>query len=281
MKTVKAVLILICVFNSYGYAQQKEELHFNHQVIYDLTYQPDSTKQSFQNINLELLLNDEGSLFRSVQKGTRDSVRYAEKKTPQGMMVMRPVNKFNYQIVKRNGYIKSYDSPFGPSIEGKEAIYYYEEQQKDLDWQIKEDTLRIADILCQRADLIFGNRHWIAWFAPEIPISDGPYKFCGLPGLIISIYDTQEFWRFDMVNILNVNKDVVIHFEDWYTFSSTTKEKLFKERRDYQNNLFSTAEAAGNRFDHPTDKSKTHEWLRNNVNEQMAADNNWIELDTQ
>lgn len=281
MKTVKVVLILVYVFISSIYAQQKEELNFNHQVIYELTYQPDSTNPSFKKIDLELLLNNEGSLFRSVRKGINDSALYAEKKTSQGMLVMRPVNKFNYQIVKRNGHIKTYDSPFGPSLEGKEDIYYYEEQQRDLDWQIKEDTLMIDDILCQRADLIFGGRHWIAWFAPEIPISDGPYKFCGLSGLIVSIYDAQEYWRFDMVSLRNVNKEVVIHFENWYTFSATTKKKLFKERRDFQNNLFSTVEAAGHNFDDPKDKTFTHERARSSVKEFMEKDNNWIELDMQ
>lgn len=279
MKIVKVVVVLFFLSVFSIYAQEEEKLHFNYQVIYELTYQPDSANQSFQKIDLELLTNNKGSLFRSIQKGTNDSILYAENKTPKGMMVVRPVNKFNYQIIKSDGNIKTYDFPFGPSLEGKEDIYYYDEKKVDLDWQIKEDTLTINGMLCQRADLFFGGRQWVSWFAPEIPISDGPYKFCGLPGLIVTIYDTKESWKFDLVNIRNIDKEVVIHFGDWLKFTSTTKEAFFKERRAYQNNLFSTLEAAGNRFENPVDKAKNHEWFRDDVNKRMAADNNWIELD--
>ncbi|MFY1045776.1 GLPGLI family protein [Chryseobacterium sp. GP-SGM7] len=36
-----------------------------------------------------------------------------------------------------------------------------------------------------------------AWFTNEIPISEGPYKFSGLPGLIVKIEDTkkQHIWE--------------------------------------------------------------------------------------
>src|SRR5690606_1469092 len=59
---------------------------------------------------------------------------------------------------------------------------------------------------CQRADIRFGGRDWVAWFTTEIPIPDGPYKFCGLPGLIVSIADTQQHWQFDLTHILNVKR---------------------------------------------------------------------------
>ena len=45
----------------------------------------------------------------------------------------------------------------------------------------------------------FRGRRWTAWFAPDISISDGPWKFSGLPGLIMEAYDTENHYRFFIV----------------------------------------------------------------------------------
>ncbi|SKB26417.1 GLPGLI family protein [Parapedobacter luteus] len=261
------------------FAQEKEELRFNHQVIYKATYQTDSSNEaSRKEIGMELLLNDEVSLFRSIRKGQRDSAFFAEKKVQIGMIHLTPVHKFNYQIVKRGDQIKTYDSPFGINLQGVDEIYYYDEPRDMLEWQIKEDTLRIGKLFCQRADVYFGKRHWIAWFAPEIPIPDGPYKFCGLPGLIVSIADTKGHWQFDLTNIRSVEKVVVLNFQSWYKFVPATKEKLFRERRQFQNSLVANMEAAGADFSHPASAEYTHERGRKEYSKRLADDNNWIEL---
>lgn len=280
IKKTGIVLFLAHLLFLHTYAQQKEILDFDKRIIYELSYQTDSNdKFSTKQMYLELLINNDGSLFRAVEKGRRDSVFYSDSKSKIAAVALRPVYKFDYEIFKRGNSITTFDSPFGMSLNEREEVYYYRENKNVFEWGISDDTLMIGNLLCQRANLEFGGRSWIAWFAAEIPIQDGPYKFCGLPGLIISIYDTSESWRFDLTNIQNVNKTVVVNFQPWYKFTKSTKEDLYRERRNYQNNLFSTVEAAGSRFDHPTDKSKTHEWFRSNIAKHMADDNNWIELD--
>ncbi|SKB26475.1 GLPGLI family protein [Parapedobacter luteus] len=260
-------------------AQEEEELRFDHQIVYQVTYQTDSNDEATRkDINMELLLNDEVSLFQSIWRGQRDSVFFAEKKVPMAMLYIRPVNKFNYQIMKRGNLIKTYDSAFDINLQGIDQIYHYEESRDMLEWQIKEDTLRIGDMFCQRADVRFGGRDWVAWFTPEIPISDGPYKFCGLPGLIVSIADTKGHWQFDLTNIRNVEKVVVLNFQSWYKFVPATKERLFRERREFQDNLVANMEAKGSDFSHPASPEYTHERGRKELSKRMANDNNWIEL---
>lgn len=191
------------------------------------------------------------------------------------MQHLTPVNKFNYQILKRESTIKTYDLLFGINLQGVDEIYHYNESQDMLEWHLKADTLRIANLFCQRADVRFGGRDWVAWFAPEIPIPDGPYKFCGLPGLIVSIADTKGYWRFDLTNIRNVEKTVTLNFQSWYKFVPATKERLFSERKQFQNTVVANAEASGLTFRHPT---KDHKTVKKGINKQIANDNNWIEL---
>lgn len=52
-----------------------------------------------------------------------------------------------------------------------------------------------------------GGRDWVAWFTNDIPIQDGPYKFCGLPGLIIKIEDDTKTHKFILVANKNLNNN--------------------------------------------------------------------------
>jgi GLPGLI family protein len=70
-----------------------------------------------------------------------------------------------------------------------------------MDWKITSESKQVEGYSCQKASTHYRGRNYIAWFDPEIPISDGPYQFNGLPGLIISVYDTREHYRFDLVRL--------------------------------------------------------------------------------
>ena len=65
-----------------------------------------------------------------------------------------------------------------------------------LNWQLYADTLNIKNYVCNKATVKLEGREYTAWYTSEIPISDGPYKFWGLPGLILKIADTQNHYEF-------------------------------------------------------------------------------------
>lgn len=77
----------------------------------------------------------------------------------------------------------------------------YNENLPVQDWILYDDTLTIAGQLCQKAVCRFRGRDFTAWFAPEIPISDGPWKFGGLPGLILKVYDSDNLYVFECCKI--------------------------------------------------------------------------------
>lgn len=61
--------------------------------------------------------------------------------------------------------------------------------------------LQITNYKLQKAEAIWGGRKWIAWFSIEIPVSEGPYKFRGLPGLIFEIKDTNNNFNYTLVSL--------------------------------------------------------------------------------
>lgn len=60
-----------------------------------------------------------------------------------------------------------------------------EENMPAFDWQLADGDSIIAEYHCNKARTKFRGQTWTVWYAPDIAMSDGPWKLCGLPGLIM------------------------------------------------------------------------------------------------
>lgn len=65
----------------------------------------------------------------------------------------------------------------------------YTEPLPAIDWELTDGKRTIVGYACRRARCTFRGRSYEAWYAPEIAVSCGPWKFGGLPGLILAIRD--------------------------------------------------------------------------------------------
>lgn len=70
-----------------------------------------------------------------------------------------------------------------------------------LNWKITSEQKMIGKYKSQKAETNYGGRNWIAWFTTELPFSDGPYVFNGLPGLIVSIQDSNNEYSFNLIEV--------------------------------------------------------------------------------
>jgi len=87
-------------------------------------------------------------------------------------------------------------------------LFIYEEKLTPQDWVIQEDTMTIAGYSCQKAACDYRGRSYEAWFTSEIPISEGPWKFCGLPGLIVRLYDTKRHYDFELIEVKETDEKI-------------------------------------------------------------------------
>lgn len=77
------------------------------------------------------------------------------------------------------GRVSVYTSVFGSN-------YLVEEEIPAMDWEVEEDSVQtIIGYECHKAVTKFRGREWTVWYAEDIPVSLGPWKFSGLPGLIL------------------------------------------------------------------------------------------------
>ena len=79
--------------------------------------------------------------------------------------------------------------------------YKYTEPLPKLNWEIQEDDSVVCGYTCQKACATFRGLTWTAWFSVDLPYSVGPWKLCGLPGLILKAYESKGNYCFNAVEI--------------------------------------------------------------------------------
>ena len=85
------------------------------------------------------------------------------------------------------------------------------------DWQLVEGDSIVCGYLCHKAQTTFRGRTWTAWYTLDLPYNDGPWKLCGLPGLILHAQDSTRQFIFDCTSIEK---------GDGHTFSYPTSKRI-------------------------------------------------------
>lgn len=110
------------------------------------------------------------------------------------------------------------------NFDENELLFFHEEATPPINWKIKEDTLSVLGYTCTKATCNFGGRNYTAWFTQDIPMPEGPYKFYGLPGLILKIEDSESLFQFKAVGLEKL-KNTEIVMDDKSKYLSCTKEE--------------------------------------------------------
>jgi GLPGLI family protein len=101
-------------------------------------------------------------------------------------------------------------------------------------WELKNVFKNIMGYNCQMAMLTFRGRDYVAYYTNELPIQNGPWKFSGLPGLILEIKSSDGFFKIEAfeLNISDLNSEIQYPFntkiEDavtWQEFVDIYKKK--------------------------------------------------------
>lgn len=103
-------------------------------------------------------------------------------------------------------------------------VYRYVEPMEQLVWNIQMDEKDILGYTCKKAVTTYRGRTYTAWFTMDIPTPYGPYKFGGLPGLILSIYDTDEEYSWNCIGIKKGEGSPIKRYKWEYT--DISKQKL-------------------------------------------------------
>ena len=181
MKRISALFLLLSLMIS---AQ-------NNRVIYEYKFAPDSTKiDSLKTEWMYLDINKKGSKYYSKSAFESDSIvnESIKKQMASGMKSISVSRQsiggeINYEVEKTYPDYKT----FLVSNIGNDTYKIAEDRKPN--WKISTEKKQLGTFNVQKATTDFAGRSWTAWFTTEVPIQDGPYKFSGLPGLIVQMED--------------------------------------------------------------------------------------------
>ena len=112
--------------------------------------------------------------------------------------------------------------------------YRYVDSLHTQTWTMGDSTREVLGYTCQQATANFRGRLWTAWFATDIPVSDGPWKLGGLPGLILEAYDEGQQHVFTAVGLERVKDELIIFnrsFGDNQKFEQTNRLEFLRSKK--------------------------------------------------
>ncbi len=246
----KLFSIFLVAFFALVSAQDKDSKETANRFFYELTFKPKSDSAKLEKVMTVLDIVKDRSVYRDYTMLAQDSIMKVQIEAMQKSGVFKDMSKsirmpkFSEKVVKtypdmKIQYIERIASGFSPM-----GIAYTETPK--FDWKISNEKEKIGAYNAQKATAEFGGRKWTAWFTTELPFQDGPYKFSGLPGLIVKIEDDAKNYSW----VLQGNRKV----PNWEELSYAEKisnmslkvtemprEKFEKTFNEFKKDPFATA----------------------------------------
>lgn len=105
-----------------------------------------------------------------------------------------------------------------------------EEDNERPEWQLHPDTMTFLSYPCQKATCRFKGRDYTAWYTMDIPVSDGPWKLHGLPGLIVKAEDSHGHFTFTCTGLEQCRdvKPILMHTKGREKLSRKELDKMYE-----------------------------------------------------
>ncbi|MDR2064781.1 MAG: GLPGLI family protein [Prevotellaceae bacterium] len=176
-------------------------------------------KKSVRDVDMRLLIGAKYSKFYSHRLFSADSI--LKTMTTDEQMFMLSNGGFT-DFINKYGSSEAY-KVYTNHIENKitqtdmrapKNVLYKESVPKQ-NWKILSEIKDFDGYKCQKATCTFRGRDYVAWFTREIPVKEGPWKFNGLPGLIVKVHDTQEHYDFELSYINKIRKKIIFEEKNY------------------------------------------------------------------
>lgn len=282
MKLKIALMVAFCaVVNTFA---QNERFFYEYKSVKDST-----KKDKITNEMMVLEITKKGSTFYNYSKYKRDSAQIAKVLNQQGG-AKGQIRASVHKVGETNNRVSKMYPDYKVNLHTIIGGYGYKIlDERKINWKILPDKQKIGEWNAQKATAEFAGRKWVAWYAEDIPLPDGPYKFHGLPGLIVKVEDTQGYHSFELKGVSKITSDIAnapeMHRPNEIEIDRKKYKKVFwEDRDDPARQVRQMMQTGGNitfmkNGKEETEPAKMMKSIEDSAKERVKKDNNHLEID--
>lgn len=141
-----------------------------------------------------------------------------------------------FMLVKNGENVSVFD-------EVREAKISFDLKKEPLKWKITNDKKTENEYPLRKATVVLGGKEWVAWFIENIPVSDGPLMFKGLPGLVYSVENGTQ--KIVMAKLSKNASSDQVKLEGYKAITEDKYLSLIKVSEDFDNQYFKVMSSMG------------------------------------
>ncbi|WP_421919155.1 GLPGLI family protein [Marinifilum sp.] len=213
--TKRLLVMLACLMICATLQAQKKELliSYNQQVK---MFNPMTQDSSYFGSIIEVLTKEKEIFTRRVMH--MNGYKYIN-----GMKIPQNDTLYTYQVKINLAKAELLQSIFNKELLLKEPLNLFE-------WKLSGETKRILGYLCNKATCSFRGRSYEAYFTRDIPFKAAPWKFHGLPGVVLEVYSSDDYCRWMAQSIKIAPFKTKIDFE-WHKTETIELAEYIKWRK--------------------------------------------------
>lgn len=227
------VLLLAVLSSSISLVAQKHDTDSveGYRFIYEFTY-PGRNKQMADRQVLDVTASGTSFFYSQYEVEKRkaaDEVSKSASNTADALTALTRINTLPrgnewtvYKNVPKSGDL-TYIEPF------LKNQFKYTVPLPAIEWSVSTEQKEVCGYVCQKVEGELLGRHWTVWYTSDIPLSEGPWKLWGLPGIIFEATDVDSLFHFTCVGIESVRLAPIVVPKKKYL--KCTHDELENERR--------------------------------------------------
>lgn len=197
--------ILLCLLTSIQKANAQSKKFSDIEVRYYMKHIPDSlVREKYFEAEMVLILNNNQSYyFNPAMVVFYENLDKAVSTYSNVQEIAR--NPISLPKIRHSAWREN-ENIFITSPLGK---YNYTYKASKIKWTLLSEVKNIGNYNCRLATVTIDGDTIYAWYTTQIPFDEGPFKFKGLPGLILEVYNKSGTMEIEATNVAMKNVPIV------------------------------------------------------------------------